>query len=129
MLNCLKVILQYALRMSWQGKHPRVKRLHGEYPDGVRISKKDMKPYEARLERSKTLPKYDITIKCNKPGYQEAAYLNHSGVSATIATNIAVDIVLTLGVASIVDSANGADNKYDSVVNITLVPVAPPQPD
>ncbi len=67
LLNCLKVILQYALRMSWQGKHPRVKRLHGEYPDGVRISKKDMKPYEARLERSKTLPKYDITIKPSRP--------------------------------------------------------------
>ena len=27
------------------------------------MSKKEMKPYEARLERSKTLPKYDITIK------------------------------------------------------------------
>jgi hypothetical protein len=76
--------------------------------------------------------KYDITIRCNKPGYQEAAYLNHSGVSAAIAANIVVDVVLTLGVASIIDSANGADNKYDSVVNITLIPnepaAAPVQP-
>jgi hypothetical protein len=71
--------------------------------------------------------KYDITIKCNKPGYQETAYLNHSGVSATIAANIAVDILFTAGIASIVDSANGADNKYDSVVNITLTPAAPAQ--
>jgi hypothetical protein len=69
--------------------------------------------------------KYDITIKCDKPGYEQAAYNNHSGVSAAIAANIAVDILLTAGIASIVDSANGADNKYDSVVNLTMVPVAP----
>jgi hypothetical protein len=63
LLNSLKVILQHALRMTWKGMHPVVKRLHGCYPDGVRLTKKEMKPYEARLERSKTLPKYDITIK------------------------------------------------------------------
>jgi hypothetical protein len=40
-----------------------VKRLDGEYPDGVRVATKEMKGYEARLERSPTLPKYDITIK------------------------------------------------------------------
>jgi hypothetical protein len=69
--------------------------------------------------------KYDITIRCDKPGYEQAAYNNHSGVSAAIAANIAVDILLTAGIASIVDSANGADNKYDSVVNLTMVPIAP----
>jgi Rhodopirellula transposase DDE domain len=31
-LNCLKVVLQCALRMTWRGQHPTVKRLHGEYP-------------------------------------------------------------------------------------------------
>jgi len=66
--------------------------------------------------------KYDITIKCNKPGYQEASYINHSGTSATIAANVAVDLILTAGISSIVDSSTGADNKYDSVVNIMLVP-------
>jgi DDE family transposase len=63
LLNGLKVILQQALRMRWQGQHPVVKRLAGDYPAGIRLSRKEMKPYEARLERSKTLPKYDITIK------------------------------------------------------------------
>jgi hypothetical protein len=62
LLNCLKVILQMALRMRWRGLHPIVKRLEGEYPDGIKLSKREMKPYEARLQRSKTLPKYDITI-------------------------------------------------------------------
>ncbi len=63
LLNGLKVILQHALRMTWKGIHPVVRRLHGHYPEGVRLTKKEMKPYEARLQRSKTLPKYDITIE------------------------------------------------------------------
>jgi hypothetical protein len=63
LLNCLKVVLQCALRMKWKGRHPTLKRLDGEYPVGVRVAAKEMKEYEARLERSATLPKYDITIK------------------------------------------------------------------
>jgi hypothetical protein len=63
LLNGLKVVLQCALRMTWKGQHPMVKRLHGEYPDGVRVVAKEMKGYEARLQRSETLPKYDIIIK------------------------------------------------------------------
>jgi hypothetical protein len=62
LLCSLKVILQQALRMTWRGRAPVVKRLEGEYPDGVRLSKKQMRPYESRLRRSQTLPKYDITI-------------------------------------------------------------------
>jgi transposase len=63
LLNCWKVVLQCALRMKWKGRHPTVRRLHGEYPDGVSVSAKEMKSIEARLHRSATLPKYDITIK------------------------------------------------------------------
>ena len=63
LLTCLKVVLQCALRMRWKGRHPAVRRLHGEYPDGVRVSAREMKPIEARLHRSATLPRYDITIK------------------------------------------------------------------
>jgi hypothetical protein len=63
LLNGLKVVLQCALRMRWKGRHPVVKRLHGEYPDGVRVPAKEMKLIEARLQRSATLPKHDITIK------------------------------------------------------------------
>jgi transposase len=63
LLNGLKVVLRCALRMRWKGRHPTVKRLAGEYPDGVRVPAREMKAIEARLERSTTLPKYDITIK------------------------------------------------------------------
>ena len=67
--------------------------------------------------------KYDILIRCNKAGYQEATYLNHSGLTAVIAANVATDLILTAGLSSIIDSSTGADNKYDSAVNITLSPI------
>jgi hypothetical protein len=70
LLNSLEVILQLARRMTWQKKHPDVLQLKGDYPAGVRLTKKEMKPYEARLERSKTLPKYDILIKPKTPQTQ-----------------------------------------------------------
>src|SRR5262245_39314467 len=63
LLNGLKVILQQARRMRWGGRAPTVKRLYGDYPSGVKLSRAQMRPYEARLERSATLPKYDITIR------------------------------------------------------------------
>ena len=63
LLDRLKVVLQCALRMTWKGSHPTVRRLAGVYPDGVRLTAKEMRPYEARLQRSVTLPKYDIVIK------------------------------------------------------------------
>jgi hypothetical protein len=63
LLDRLKVVLQCALRMRWKGHHPTVRRLEGVYPDGVRLTTVEMRPYEARLQRSAALPKYDITIR------------------------------------------------------------------
>ena len=62
LLNCLKVVL---IRPTNDLEEPAPDRETppGEYPDGVRVAAKEMKEYEARLERSATLPKYDITIK------------------------------------------------------------------
>jgi hypothetical protein len=62
--------------------------------------------------------KYDITVYCDKNGFQQATYLNHSGAAAATFGNI----VLGGGIGWAIDSAAGADNKYDSPVNITLVP-------
>lgn len=58
------------------------------------------------------------SAKCNKQGYQEATYLNHSGAAGATFGNI----VLGGGIGWAIDSASGADNKYDGVVNMTLVP-------
>jgi transposase len=63
LLTSLAVILREARRMMWKGLHPTVGHLDGTYPEGVRLNKQQMRPIEARLERSKTLPKYDITIR------------------------------------------------------------------
>ena len=67
LLNCVRFVLECAQRMTWNGKHPEIQELPGEYPLGVKLSHKEMRPWEARLERSPTLPKYDITIKPQKP--------------------------------------------------------------
>jgi hypothetical protein len=63
LLNGLEVVLQCARRMTWKGRHPTVKCLQGVYAGGVRVAAKEMKQYEARLQRSTALPKYDIVIK------------------------------------------------------------------
>jgi Rhodopirellula transposase DDE domain len=63
LLNGAEVVLQCARRMTWKGHHPTVGSLDGVYPDGVRLTAKEMRPIEARLRRSTTLPKYDIVIK------------------------------------------------------------------
>jgi len=63
LLNSLEVVLRCALRMIWKGLHPTVNHFEGKYPDGVCVAAKEMKSYEARLERSATLPRYDIVIK------------------------------------------------------------------
>lgn len=63
LLNGLEAVFQCARRMTWKGRHPEVKHLRGEYPDGVRVTAKEMKLYNARLRRSTTLPNYDITIE------------------------------------------------------------------
>jgi Rhodopirellula transposase DDE domain len=70
LLNCWEVVLRCAQRMRWKRRHPTVKRLEGEYADGVRVPAKEMKAIAARLERSTTLPKYDITIKPKTPDLQ-----------------------------------------------------------
>ncbi len=69
--------------------------------------------------------KYDITVRCKKDGFLEATYINNSGLaSGAVAGNVAADLLLTAGLSSIVDSASGADNQYDSAVNITMIPMS-----
>jgi hypothetical protein len=81
---------------------------------GNSIARIDPTPGAATIKKTK----YDITIVCNKEGYQEATYLNHSGAAGATFGNI----VAGGGIGWAIDSASGADNKYDSSVNITLVP-------
>jgi hypothetical protein len=81
---------------------------------GESIARIDPTPGATTIKKTK----YDITILCDKEGYQQATYLNHSGAAGATFGNI----ILGGGIGWAVDSAAGADNKYDTPVNITLVP-------
>jgi hypothetical protein len=87
---------------------------------GVSIARINPTPGAATIKKTK----YDITIVCKKDGYQDATYMNKSGSAGATFGNI----VLGGGIGWAIDSAAGADNKYDSPVNITLVPVKTKKP-
>jgi hypothetical protein len=80
----------------------------------VAIARINPTPGAANIEKTKN----DITVSCEKDGFEKATYLNHSGVAGATLGNI----ILGGGIGWAVDSASGADNKYDSPVNVTLVP-------
>jgi hypothetical protein len=84
--------------------------------EGVVIGRVNPTPGAATIKKTKD----DITIKCNKDGFEEATYFNKSGAAGATFGNI----VLGGGIGWAIDSASGADNKYDSPVNITMVPAA-----
>lgn len=89
--------------------------------EGQTIATVPATPGAALVQRRK----HDITIKCKKTGFEEAVYINNSGLaSGSVAGNVAADLLLTAGLSSIVDSASGADNQYESTVNITMIPSA-----
>ena len=60
--------------------------------------------------------KHDITVTCTKSGYETATYHNKSDVAGATVGNI----LLGGGIGWAIDSANGADNKYTTPMNITL---------
>ena len=91
----------------------------GLYRQDIRIATVQNAPGSALVEKSK----HDIWIACVKQGYQQANYFNKSGVAGATVGNI----ILGGGIGWIIDSASGADNKYDSPINITLVPNVPGQ--
>jgi Rhodopirellula transposase DDE domain len=58
-----ETMLEWAKSMTWKGIHPVVKLSRRVYRKGISISKKAMRPVEARLERNPLLPKWDILIR------------------------------------------------------------------
>ena len=70
-------------------------------------------PGTALVEKTK----YDITIVCHKAGFQDAMVVNKSGTEAATVGNVIAGGLIGWGI----DSATGADNKYDSPVTVTLI--------
>lgn len=48
--------------MTYKGVHPTATVIEAAYPKGVRLTKKQMQPYEARLQRLTGLRKWFATI-------------------------------------------------------------------
>ena len=60
--------------------------------------------------------KYDIIIECSKAGYAKTTYINKSDYAGASFGNIAAGGIVGVGI----DAATGAQNKYESPVNIML---------
>ena len=67
LLTSAQLVLSCARRMNWRGKHPQVHSIVDCYDDIEAVSGIEMEAINARLHRSETLPKYDITIKPKRP--------------------------------------------------------------
>jgi hypothetical protein len=91
--------------------------------EGIRIASIQSTPGKALIEKTKA----DMWVVCVKQGYDQATYYNKSGVAGAAFVNV-IGGVFTLGIATVigaaVDSANGADNIYQSPVNMTMAPNA-----
>ncbi len=56
-------ILGYARGVTWPGEAPSADTPSDEDPGGVERTKAEVRPSEARLERPKALPRYNIVIR------------------------------------------------------------------
>ena len=61
-LNSVEKTINWACTMTWKGVEPVVNLWDKIYEKGIRLTKKEMKPYENRIERSNALPKWDVII-------------------------------------------------------------------
>jgi len=86
--------------------------------EGAVIARVYQTPSNTTIQKTKD----DITLTCHKDGYQEASYVNHSGIDGATYGNIVLGGAIGWGV----DSAIGADNRYDGIVNVSMVPGAAP---
>jgi hypothetical protein len=63
LLTDLHVAMKWAKSVTWNGQHPgEVMHLDRVYQKGIRVSKQEMLEVNAHIQRSETLPKWDVTI-------------------------------------------------------------------
>ena len=63
LLDSVSTVLKRAANFTWKGIRTSVHMLNAIYQKGIKVWGKNKKELEQRLDRSKTLPVYDITIK------------------------------------------------------------------
>ncbi len=95
-----------------QGASCGLTRQPGAERDAYEFTRIDPTPGQVTLEKTK----YDITLSCAKPGYENATKHLNSDTDATVFGNIIFGGLIGWGI----DSARGADNKYDTTVTLPL---------
>ncbi len=62
-IDSLEKAVGWAGTMIWKGIIPVVRLCNKIYEKGISLTKKEMKPYEKRLQRSEKLPLWDIIVE------------------------------------------------------------------
>jgi transposase len=62
-LDSVDKAIEWAKTMTWKGTKPIIHLCQKIYKSGVKLTVKEMKQYENRIERSSSLPQWDITIE------------------------------------------------------------------
>lgn len=65
LLNSVEAVLGYASNMTYRGKNPSVELVENEYPTGVTLKPKALKPFLKSFQHSEHLPKWDVLIVPN----------------------------------------------------------------
>jgi hypothetical protein len=62
LLDSVTKAIEWAKTMTWNGIQPVVHLIEEVYQHGVTLTKSEMEPYFAVIQRSKSLPKWDVSI-------------------------------------------------------------------
>jgi ribosome modulation factor len=62
-LDSVEKAVGWAGTMTWKGIKPVIRLCNRIYEKGVSLTKKEMRPYEERIQRSEKLPLWDIVIQ------------------------------------------------------------------
>ena len=83
---------------------------------GIVIGRVNPTPGQVKIDKTK----HDINVECTKEGFAKASYFNKSDVAGMTAGNL----ILGGAIGWAIDSATGADNKYDGSVHLEFKPAA-----
>lgn len=85
---------------------------------GQSLAKIDKTPATVKIRKSK----YNLEIVCSMEGFADSTHVNNSGVEGMTAANAVAGGLIGWAI----DSATGADNKYDENVTVFMRPPAQP---
>lgn len=85
---------------------------------GTRLGAVPSTPGSLHLDKSKN----DLTVACDKEGYQHAVVSESPKFVGTTFGNI----IIGGGIGAIVDAASGANYEYPSQIQVDLAPASPP---